>query len=86
MESFYLFSSGELKRKDNVIRLNRADGAYKDIKIEVARDIFLFGEVQTNTKCLNYLSEKKFQFIFLIIMVFILELFILEKRMFLELC
>ncbi|GAJ25650.1 CRISPR-associated protein Cas1 [Liquorilactobacillus sucicola DSM 21376 = JCM 15457] len=59
MESFYLFSSGELKRKDNVIRLNRADGAYKDIKIEVARDIFLFGEVQTNTKCLNYLSEKK---------------------------
>lgn len=59
MESYYLFSSGELKRKDNVIRLERPDGKYKDLKIELTRDIYLFGEVSLNTKCLNYLSEKK---------------------------
>lgn len=59
MESFFLFASGELRRKDNVVRLTATDGRFKDIKIEVARDIFMFGEVNMNTKCLNYLSEKR---------------------------
>lgn len=56
-ESYYLFSSGELRRKDNVIRLTTPDGRYKDLKTEVARDIYLFGEVDLNTKCLNYLGQ-----------------------------
>lgn len=59
LESYYLFSSGKLFRKDNVIRLQRNDGKYKDLKIEVIRDLYLFGEVETNTKCLNYLSQMK---------------------------
>ncbi|MHC5375551.1 type I-B CRISPR-associated endonuclease Cas1b [Enterococcus sp. LJL120] len=59
MESYYLYSSGTLSRKDNVIRMEAADGRYKDLKIEMTRDIYLFGEVTTNTKCLNYLSEMK---------------------------
>ncbi len=59
MESYFLFSSGELKRKDNVVRMVAKDGNFKDLKIELTRDIYLFGEVTTNTKCLNYLAEKK---------------------------
>ncbi len=59
MESYYLYSSGTLSRKDNVIRLETADGRKKDLKIEMTRDLYLFGEVATNTKCLNYLSEMK---------------------------
>lgn len=59
MESYYLFSSGNLSRKDNVIRLTRSDGKFKDLKVELTRDIFLFGEVSLNTKCLNYLAQKK---------------------------
>lgn len=59
MESYYLFSNGDLKRKDNVIRLTRPDGKFKDLKIELTRDIFLFGEVSTNTKCLNFLSQNR---------------------------
>ena len=43
MEDYYLFSSGELERKDNTVRLTRSDGKYKDLKIEVTRDIYLFG-------------------------------------------
>ena len=58
-ESIFLFASGDLRRKDNVVRLTTPDNRFKDIKIEVTRDLFLFGEVNTNTKCLNYLSEKK---------------------------
>ena len=59
MEDYYLFSSGKLERKDNTVRLTRSDGKYKDLKIDVARSIYLFGEVSTNTKCLNYLAQKK---------------------------
>lgn len=59
MESYYLYSSGTLSRKDNVIRMETGDGRKKDLKIEMTRDIYLFGEVTTNTKCLNYLSEMK---------------------------
>lgn len=58
-ESYFLFSSGELRRKDNVVRMTAQDGRFKDIKIEMTRDIYLFGEVNMNTKCLNYLSEMK---------------------------
>lgn len=59
LESYYLYSSGTLSRKDNVVRMETADGRKKDLKIEMTRDLYLFGEVTTNTKCLSYLSEMK---------------------------
>ncbi len=56
-ESFYLFSNGELQRKDNVLRMTAPDGRFKDIKVEMTREIYLFGEVSLNTKCLNYAGQ-----------------------------
>ena len=56
-ESYYLFSNGTLSRKDNVFRLKTPTGEFKDLKIEVARDIYIFGEVSLNTKCLNYMGQ-----------------------------
>ncbi|MDP4177441.1 MAG: type I-B CRISPR-associated endonuclease Cas1b [Bacillota bacterium] len=56
-ESYYLFSNGDFKRKDNVIRLTSDDGRFKDLKIEMTRDIYLFGEVSLNTKCINYIGQ-----------------------------
>lgn len=56
-ESFYLFSNGELQRKDNVLRMVAPDGRFKDIKVEMTRDIYLLGEVSLNTKCLNYAGQ-----------------------------
>ncbi len=56
-ESFYLFSDGELKRKDNVLRMTAPDGNFKDIKVNMTRDIYLFGEVSLNTKALNYAGQ-----------------------------
>ena len=58
-ESYFIFSNGELKRKDNVVRITAADGRFKDIKVEMTRDIYLFGEISLNTKCLNYLASLK---------------------------
>ncbi|MGL4935546.1 MAG: type I-B CRISPR-associated endonuclease Cas1b [Cetobacterium sp.] len=56
-ESYYLFSNGTLSRKDNVFRLKTPTGEFKDLKIEVARDIYVFGELTLNTKCLNYMGQ-----------------------------
>lgn len=56
-ESFYLFSDGELRRKDNVLRMTAPDGNFKDIKVNMTRDIYLFGEVSMNTKTLNYAGQ-----------------------------
>lgn len=56
-ETYYLFSNGRLKRKDNVLRLITPEGQYKDMKIEVTNEIYIFGEVDLNTKCLNYVGQ-----------------------------
>ena len=54
MENYYIFSNGELKRKDNNICFND-----RFLKIEMADNIYLFGEVDLNTKCLNYLGQNR---------------------------
>lgn len=56
--SYYIFSNGSLKRKDNNITIETFERK-KDLKIELTRDIFLFGEVELNTKCLNFLGQNK---------------------------
>lgn len=56
-ESYYLFSNGTLSRNDNVFRLKTSSGEYKDLKIEVSREIYVFGELTLNTKCLNYMGQ-----------------------------
>jgi len=58
-QSFYILKNGTIKRKDNNVTMISEDGLKKDLKIEVARDIYLFGEVNLNTKFLNYTSQMK---------------------------
>lgn len=54
MENYYIFSNGELRRKDNNICFND-----KFLKIEMTNDVYLFGEVELNTKCLNFLGQNQ---------------------------
>ncbi|WP_410208491.1 type I-B CRISPR-associated endonuclease Cas1b [Fusobacterium sp.] len=54
MENYYIFSNGELKRQDNNVCFNN-----RFLKIEMTNDIYLFGEVSLNTKCLNFLGQNK---------------------------
>lgn len=54
MENYYIFSNGELKRKENNICFND-----RFLKIEMTNNIYLFGEVELNTKCLNFLGQNK---------------------------
>jgi len=56
-KSVYVFSSGELKRKDNTIYIKN-EGGNKYLPIETISEIYLFGETTLNTALLNFLSQK----------------------------
>jgi len=55
--SYYIFSNGRIKRKENTIYIENENGDKKAIPIEDIDTIHLFGEVDLNTKVLNFLSQ-----------------------------
>ena len=58
MRNYYIFTSGILKRKDNTIFIENKEGK-KPIPIEDIDQIFVFGEVDFNTKFLNFIAQNK---------------------------
>ena len=57
-ETYYIFRSGDLKRKDNNVVIQSVDGQQKSLRAEVTDEIYLFGEVAMKTKLLNFLAQK----------------------------
>lgn len=57
-ETFYILKDGDLKRKDNSVIITSLEGDIKNLKAEVADEIYLFGEISLNTKLLNFISQK----------------------------
>lgn len=53
---FYLLSSGTLKRKENTPFVESKNGERKHLPVENLENIHIFGEVDINTKLLNFLS------------------------------
>jgi len=53
---YYIFSNGRLKRKENTIRIETQNGK-KDIPVEEVAAIYVFGEMDLNSKLLNFLSQ-----------------------------
>lgn len=58
-KTFYIFSSGDLKRRDNTIYFQAEDGKRHFIPIADTSDIVVFGEVDINKKFLEFLSQKE---------------------------
>lgn len=54
---YYVFSNGRIQRKENTIYFLSSDGSKKAIPIEEVERLHLFGEVDFNTKLLNYISR-----------------------------
>jgi len=61
MRDYYLFRSGTLSRQDNTLMLNVVDEAGFEnkvpIPVEDVDSIFVFGELNLNTKLLNFLNQ-----------------------------
>ncbi|OAT86763.1 type I-B CRISPR-associated endonuclease Cas1b [Desulfotomaculum copahuensis] len=57
-KTLYIFSSGELSRKDNTLYFEREEGR-RFIPVEDTGEIMIFGEVDVNKKLLEFLSMKE---------------------------
>jgi len=57
-KTIYIFSDGELKRKDNTLYFETKEGK-KYIPVENTREIYIFGEVSLNKRLLEFLTETK---------------------------
>lgn len=57
-KSIYIFSDGELKRKDNTLYFETKEGK-KFIPVENTREILIFGEVTINKRLLEFLTESE---------------------------
>lgn len=58
-KTIYLFSDGEIRRKDNTIFFENEEGQKKYLPIENIKEIFVFGEVTLNKKFLEYVAQKE---------------------------
>lgn len=56
-KDYYIFSNGRLKRNENTIYLEDNEGNKKSLPIEQVERVHLFGEVDLNSRFLNYLSQ-----------------------------
>jgi len=57
--TYYIFKSGRLRRKQNTLYLEvEGEERARPIPVEDVEQIYLFGEVDMNTKLLNFLGQK----------------------------
>jgi CRISPR-associated protein Cas1 len=59
MRNYYLLNNGRLLRKDNTLYVENAAGEKKPIPIEDVDGLYVYGEVDLNTKLLNFLAQKR---------------------------
>ena len=59
MKNYYLVNNGRLKREQNTLIVETAAGEKKPIPVEDVDSLYLYGEVDLNTKLLNFLSQKR---------------------------
>ncbi|MGH7890553.1 MAG: CRISPR-associated endonuclease Cas1, partial [Thermodesulfobacteriota bacterium] len=55
----FIFSDGELKRKDNTLFFENEKGEKKFIPIEGTQELMVFGEVSLNKRFLEFASQKE---------------------------
>lgn len=56
-QSYYLYRSGRLQRKDNTLEIVYNDNTKKSIPVERVDDIYVMSEFDFNTSLLNFLSQ-----------------------------
>lgn len=58
-KTLYIFSSGQLRRKDNTIFFMNEEGDQKYIPVEDTSELMVFGEVDINKRFLEFCSQKE---------------------------
>ncbi len=55
----FIFSNGELKRKENTLFFENEEGKKKFIPVEGTQELMLFGEVSLNKRFLEFASQRE---------------------------
>lgn len=55
--SYYIFSMGQISRKDNTLRFTNEEGETKDLPIENIEEIYFMSEITLNSSFLNIISQ-----------------------------
>jgi len=58
MKNYYILSNGRVKREQNTVFVEYADGTKKPLPVEDIDSLYLYGEIDLNTKLLTFLSQK----------------------------
>lgn len=58
MKYYWVLSNGRLSREDNTVHFTDSDGAESVIPIDSIECLHLYGEVDLNTKVLNFIAQK----------------------------
>lgn len=58
-KTFYIFSSGKFRRKDNTLYFETEQGESRFIPVEDTAEMMVFGEVDVNKRFLEFLSQKE---------------------------
>ncbi|NLL52513.1 MAG: type I-B CRISPR-associated endonuclease Cas1 [Peptococcaceae bacterium] len=58
-KTLFIFSNGQLRRKDNTIFFVNEDGEQKYIPVEDTSELMVFGEVDINKRFLEFCSQKE---------------------------
>ena len=56
---YYIFTNGRLRRKDNTLYVETSDGKKRAMPVEDVESLHLFGEIDLNTKALNFLAQQQ---------------------------
>lgn len=59
MRNYYVLNNGRVRREANTLYVEQTDGAKKPLPIEDVESLYLYGEIDLNTRLLNFLSQKK---------------------------
>ena len=57
MKDYYILNNGRLKRKDNTIYFEDCEDNKRALPIEQIDTLHVYGEVDLNTKMINYISK-----------------------------
>ena len=60
MKNYYVMSNGRVKRENNTLVIeSQSTGLKRPIPVEDVESLYVFGEVDLNSKLLNFLSQKR---------------------------
>ena len=59
MKNYYVLSNGRVKREANTLYIENEAGQKRPVPVEDVESLYLYGEVDLNTRLLNFLSQKK---------------------------